>query len=86
MEDQVIHEHRFDFSGCSDNLSITTKFIDNGDDGHDGIYWNQVLTLQGCGNSASFELSGIILDSAALRELANELDRAQIEAEKKKGM
>jgi hypothetical protein len=85
MENKIVHEHRFEFgSGGGESLSITTKFIDNGDPEPEGIYWNQKLTLQSYCNSAIFDLCGTILDSNILRQLANELDKAQIEAQTKK--
>lgn len=71
--------HRFVFqsSPAEDNspsLSLTTHINDNGDGPRDGIFIDQHLTLQSCGNTATFHLSGAAMDTATIRRLANELD------------
>jgi hypothetical protein len=88
MQENIIHSHRFSFSSeeCNggEDLYLTTDFIDNGDDGPEGILLMQELSLQGYSNSASFSLCGISLTPEILRKLANELDRALIEADTKR--
>jgi hypothetical protein len=66
-----------------ESLILKTEFFDNGDHAKglpNGIYTNQTLTLQSYGNSASLHLCGTQLTSEILRDLANKLDQAKIEA------
>ena len=72
----IIHVHKF----YLDDLTILTKFLDNGDDGEDGIYLNQEIIINSYGNSATLNLNSVSFTPDMLRRLANELDRAQIQA------
>ena len=57
---------------------LHTSFISNGDPGM--VFMTHELTLYSYGNAATFHLSGISITSDKLRQLANELDEAKIEA------
>lgn len=59
-------------------LMLKTQFFDNGDG---VLYTNQEITLQSYCNAASFELVGATITPDKLRQLANELERAQIKAQ-----
>ena len=61
-------------------LTLTTRFFPNGDPGV--VFTNQELSLQSYCNSASLNLHGASITPDMLRQLANELEKAQIEAEK----
>ena len=74
IKEKKLGKHIFDFGpNGGEGLSLETTFIDNGD-GVNGIYLNQILTLQSYGNSASFELCATTFTPELLRKLANELD------------
>lgn len=83
IRDKVLLRKCFVFNdkdNGGESLSLTTTYIDNGDDVTekcDGIYINQELTLQSYSNSATFNLCGAFLTPENLRELANELDKAR---------
>ena len=82
IKDQTLLINTFNFSpkeNGGESLYLTTKFIGNGDKITEtsGVYLDQELTLQSYGNSASINLSGITLNPANLRELANELESAR---------
>lgn len=79
--DPKVGTHSFNFSpqeSGGESLYLETKYYWNGDNEkdhqHNGIYLNQELTLCSYGNSATFNLCGINLDSNMLRKLADELD------------
>jgi hypothetical protein len=63
------------------SLAIHTDMFSNGDPGPNGVYWNQKIVLHSICNRAVIELCGTILTPDRLRQLANELEKAQIEAE-----
>ncbi|KKL84650.1 hypothetical protein LCGC14_1962600 [marine sediment metagenome] len=70
-----IGRHVFEFdprNSGGESFSLTTEFFEQGDP---GVYFtNQELKLQSYCNSASFNLSGVALNPALLRQLANELE------------
>jgi len=69
--------HTFVFEpGDNDSLTLETNFESNGDTGPEGVMMVQKLTLQGYGNSASFELFGTPLLPEVLHKLADELEDA----------
>lgn len=79
MENKKLFTHVFDFSpneNGGESLTLTTKFFANGDKitRTEGVYLNQILTLNSYGNSASFDLCGINITTESLRQLANELE------------
>lgn len=80
----ILGQHSFHFNP-SDNggesVTLTTKFISNGDPG--GVFMNQEFTMQSYCNCASFTLCGCILTPDLLKKLANELDAALIAAKQK---
>ncbi len=82
MQDKILlKEHYFCFNkqdNGGESFSIHTQMIWNGDP--DGIYYNQKLVLQSNCNSASFDLYGTTLTPNLLRQLANELEKLEIEA------
>lgn len=61
-----------------ESLTLTTQFFNNGDPGE--VYMNQELSLQSYCNSASINLVGVQVTPDSLRELANLLDKALVEA------
>jgi hypothetical protein len=70
MSDKLLATHVFSFNeedNGGEQLILTTKFYDNGDDKKQNIYLNQQLTLQSHCNAASFELIGTILTPALLQ-------------------
>lgn len=78
--DKTLSEHAFVFNkydNGGESLSLTTKFIANGDPitDKDGIYLNQELSLQSYCNAATFKLCGALFTPENLRNLANELER-----------
>lgn len=81
MSDKVLHRDCFVFNeedNGGESLSLTTSWIDNGDDidlEGAGIYVNQELSLQSYGNSASFNLCSSIITPSLLRKLANSLEQ-----------
>lgn len=83
IRDQVLMKKCFvinDKDNGGESLSLTTIYIDNGDDvttKSDGIYMNQELSLQSYSNSATFNLTSAVFTPEILRELANELDKAR---------
>jgi len=77
---KIISEHHFTFNpkdNGGESLTLSTEFIDNGDDGEEGIYTNHKLTLHSYCNAAHFELCGISITPELLRELANQLENAK---------
>ena len=89
MKEKVLTTHVFNFSPESndgESLTLTTEFITNGDTvtEKESIFLNQQLTLQSYGNSATFNLCGINLNSTTLRELANQLDVTRMKLIRKK--
>ena len=79
--DKLLKIHSFYFNrkdNGGEALTITTKFYHNGDP--EGVYLNQEISLQSYCNSASINLFGANITADDLRQLANELDRAKIEA------
>lgn len=82
MKDKVLNRHVFSFNekaNGGEQLILVTNFHHNGD-GPGGIYTSQELSLQSYCNAATFSLHGAAITPEALRELANQLDRAKIEA------
>ncbi len=78
--DRVVGKHSFCFNKHehgAESLELKTTFINNGDPG--SVYLSQILVLQGCYNSASFDLT-IQITPDILRELANELEKELIKA------
>jgi len=74
--------HLFDFSpneNGGEALALTTEFHHNGDDPtrDSSYYTDQELTLQSYGNSATFNLCGIQITPALLRQCADEMEAAQ---------
>lgn len=61
-----------------ESLCLTTKFFANGDPG--GIFTNQELTLRSYCNSVTFNLAGATITPEMLRELAEELAAARLNA------
>lgn len=78
-EQKLVKTHVYNFEpkdNGGESLTLTTTYYDN----KYGEYCtNQKLTLQSYCNSASFELSGTQLTPDKLRELANQLEKNQIE-------
>jgi len=72
-----IHEHKYHLGG----LIFTTKFIPNGDP--DQLFTNQILTMHTLEDEVNICLCGTQITSTHLRELANQLDIAQLEAKSK---
>ena len=58
-----------------EQLSVTTKFLNNGDP--DDMDISQEITLQAYSNSVTFNLSGAALTPEILRKFADELARAR---------
>ena len=96
-QDDILHEQVINMSNESglggEGLSLHVKFIDNGDkieynkDGeveNNGIFMNQEISLQSYCNSASIKLFGNPLTPDMLREMANQLEKAEIAAAYKK--
>ena len=85
----VVYEHTFDLSPMNNGgeaVILTTKFISNGDpiSNNSGGYFNQELTLNSYGNSASISLySGYFIPST-LRKIAKELEILHKKAIKQK--
>lgn len=82
-KDRLLGVHSFIFNkkdNGGESLSLTTSYYDNGDGPVKGCYTDQELTLQSYGNSATFNFSGIQITPNLLRELANELESAEIKA------
>lgn len=80
--DKLLKRHVFCFNdedNGGESLILTTEMYANGDP--DGVYYNQELTLQSYGNSASFNLYSAMFNPENLRRLADELRQAHIEAE-----
>jgi hypothetical protein len=78
--DKTLSEHVFVFNeddNGGESLSLTTKFIANGDPitDKDGVYLNQELSLQSYCNASTFHLYGALLTPEDLRKLANELEQ-----------
>jgi hypothetical protein len=81
MTENPVKTHRFCFNrgdNSGESLTLTTKFIPNGDPGV--VFTNQVLELQSYGNSACINLYGIAITPELLRQLANQLDAETIAA------
>jgi len=73
---KFLKSHVFDFTpeiNSGEGLILETKYYDNGDGIPDGLYWEQELTLQSYGNSATFTLTDV-LTPTKLRKLADELE------------
>lgn len=68
--------NRHDNSG--EQLVLETVFLKN--EGDSDVFINQTLTLNSYGNSAQFNLYSALLDPNELRELANRIESAGIEA------
>lgn len=76
-----IKTHSFVFNpgdNGGESLMLTTVFVPNGDPGV--VCPEQTLTLQSYCNSASFNLVGAPMTPDILRQLANELEKAEIQA------
>ncbi len=69
------------WDNSGERLMLETQVIQNGD-GENGVYLNQILTLNSYSNSASFSLGSATFTPAKLRKLAEELE-VEIEAAKK---
>lgn len=83
----LVAKHRFILGdSCGgEELSLETEIFWNEDDPKDGpcTFTNQKITLQSYSNSASLNLFGTSITPETLRELANQLDKARIEAQSK---
>ena len=82
--DPLVKRHTFCFNdddNGGESLILCTEMYANGD--LDGIYYNQNLTLQSYGNSATFNLIGASFTPGLLRKLADELEAAEREAKQK---
>lgn len=80
---KILHRHTFSFdpkNNGGESLTLVTEFIDNGDNNDHSIFTNQKLTLNSYCNSASFNFNGIQITPEILRQLANELESAKIQA------
>ena len=80
MEETEVCRHSFTFNendNGGEELSLTTIYFSNGDEGDEGIYTNQELRLGSYCNSASISLFGIQITPDILRQLANELEQAR---------
>jgi hypothetical protein len=74
MTGKQVGKHVFSFNPLDnggEQLLLTTTIFDNGDG---ELYTNQELALQSYGNSASINLFGTAINTAGLRQLADELD------------
>lgn len=83
-KDSVVGNHRFNFDPSNiggESVSLTTSILSNGEP--DGIFINQVISLQSYGNSASINLFSTQITPTVLRELANQLESAILEAKAK---
>jgi|CXWK01.1.fsa_nt_gi hypothetical protein len=81
MAEKLISSNTFCFNktdNSGEGLYLTTKIYGNGDP--DGIFLNQELRLQSYSNSASLHLVGTTLTPSLLRELANQIESAMIQA------
>lgn len=81
FQDKILNRHQFVFNeddNGGEYLSLTTDIVSNGDP--EDLYYNQVMTLQSYGNSASFSLSMNMLSPNVLRKLADELEEAENKA------
>ena len=79
----VTHSFRFDAAAFgAEALTLTTKFIWNGDNLGNNVFVNQELTLNADCNKAVFCLFGTTITPERLRELADELEEARNEAKK----
>lgn len=79
--DTLIKRHVFHFNkedNGGEAILLKTEFLANGDPGE--FYINQELSLQSYGNSASFNFGGGPLTPEILRQLADELDDANMQA------
>lgn len=79
--------HNFQLLETPIKLSISTQFFDNGDGIPEGLYLNQKLILKAhtdedvaARGSAVFNLCSAVFTPEKLREVANKLDKAEIEA------
>ena len=78
-KDKLLKTHTFSFNrkdNGGEQVTINTKFYDNGDRNRDGVYINQEITLNSYCNAASILLYGAVLGPEDLRMLADELDDA----------
>lgn len=81
MKQEPIKTHHFvfdKFANGGETLTLTTHFFVNPDG---SIRWNQELTLNSYGNSASFNLNSTLIDPKTLKKLAQELEEVQKEVE-----
>ncbi len=81
MAEKLISSNTFCFNlkdNGGEQLVLTTKIYGNGDPG--GIFLNQELRLQSYSNSASLHLVGTPLTPSLLRNLANQIESAMIQA------
>lgn len=83
--EKCLRSHSFVFNeedNGGESLVLTTEFYDNGDYAHglnQGIFINQELTLNSYCNNATFNLVGVTLNPTILRQLADELEKAENE-------
>lgn len=78
MIENPVEKHSFVFNpeeNGGESFMIVTKFFANGDPG--GVFPNHELTLQSYGNSASINLFGSAITPHRLRQLADELEKAE---------
>ena len=84
-DDATKHTHTYFFgkSFGGESLTLTTRMVANGDPitselNGEGLWFNQELTLCSYANASTFHLSGTPLTSIELRQLADELDAAEL--------
>ena len=77
----LLRKHVFTFNkedNGGESLILYTEMYANGEP--DGVYYNQELTLSSYSNCATFNLLGAPLTPDLLRELANQLEKVELEA------
>ena len=82
-DEKVIKNHTFTFNqdaNGGEQVELVTKFLDNGDDGKEGIIIQQELIMQSYSNAVTLHLCGAVLTPELLRRLADELVEAECEA------
>jgi len=85
-DSKILNRHVFNFSpekNGGEVLTLTSTY--HKFDADPGVFVSQEITLESYGNSASFNLYGISLTPKALRQLADELELAELVANQNKG-
>lgn len=78
---KLLKTHTFVFNpkdNGGEQLTLTTKFVSNGDKGV--ALYDQELSLNSYCNVASFHILGAPITPSILRKLANELESLEIQA------